>query len=166
MSRSVLLYIHLPQTQPGVVHCFFTLLWTQIRTPGGFMGLAESRVNLPVKAQIANLTTKKSSWSYLMPLFSFGMGNCLEWPLRAVRLSSVWLTPVIHRLFEVFCGKLTKKIKLGRVLFSASLFIIQHSPTQFFLSNMLIITSGTTAILRCFITFNLRLIQSVPIEQS
>ncbi|XP_023199958.1 calcium-binding protein 1 isoform X3 [Xiphophorus maculatus] len=48
------------------------------------MGLAESRVCIPLKIRPANLKQRKSSWSYLMPLFSVGMGNCLVWPLRAM----------------------------------------------------------------------------------
>ncbi|KAF7199759.1 transcript variant X3 [Nothobranchius furzeri] len=48
------------------------------------MGLAKSRVCLPIKTQTANIK-KRYSWSYLMPFFSFGMGNCLDWPLRADR---------------------------------------------------------------------------------
>ncbi|XP_054906904.1 calcium-binding protein 1a isoform X2 [Poeciliopsis prolifica] len=49
------------------------------------MGLAESRDCIPLKIRPANLKQRKSSWSYLMPLFSVGMGNCLVWPLRADR---------------------------------------------------------------------------------
>ncbi|XP_061585794.1 calcium-binding protein 1-like isoform X1 [Cololabis saira] len=49
------------------------------------MGLGESRIFLPFKSQTVNLTTKKSSWSFLMPLFSFGVGNCLESGKRADR---------------------------------------------------------------------------------
>ncbi|XP_078106367.1 calcium-binding protein 1a isoform X2 [Sander vitreus] len=49
------------------------------------MGLAVSRVCTPLKIQTANLTEKRSSCSFLVPLFSFGMGNCLHWPLRTDR---------------------------------------------------------------------------------
>ncbi|XP_026199237.1 calcium-binding protein 1a isoform X4 [Anabas testudineus] len=49
------------------------------------MGLAETRVCTPLKTQTANLTEKKSSWSILVPLFSFGMGNCLDGPVRMDR---------------------------------------------------------------------------------
>ncbi|XP_013871038.1 calcium-binding protein 1a isoform X2 [Austrofundulus limnaeus] len=48
------------------------------------MGLAKSRVFFPLKTQPANIVKKRYSWSYLMPFFSFGMGNCLDWPLRAM----------------------------------------------------------------------------------
>lgn len=43
-----------------------------------FMGLTETRVSPP--AQIP----EKSSWSFLVPLVSVGMGNCLDWPLKTV----------------------------------------------------------------------------------
>ncbi|XP_042276094.1 calcium-binding protein 1-like isoform X4 [Thunnus albacares] len=46
------------------------------------MGLAETRV---CKTQTVNITEKKSSWSFLVPLFSFGMGNCLDSPVRTDR---------------------------------------------------------------------------------
>ncbi|XP_035808063.1 calcium-binding protein 1a isoform X4 [Amphiprion ocellaris] len=46
------------------------------------MGLAETRVCAPFTTQTANLPEKKPSCSFLVHLFSFGMGNCLDWPLR------------------------------------------------------------------------------------
>ncbi|KAI4820240.1 hypothetical protein KUCAC02_028224 [Chaenocephalus aceratus] len=46
------------------------------------MGLA--LVCTSSKIQTANLTEKRSSWSFLAPLFSSGMGNCLDWPLRTM----------------------------------------------------------------------------------
>ncbi|XP_040012288.1 calcium-binding protein 1a isoform X5 [Xiphias gladius] len=49
------------------------------------MGIAETRVCTTLKTQTANLKEKKSSWSFLVSLFSFGMGNCLAWPLRTDR---------------------------------------------------------------------------------
>ncbi|XP_067459837.1 calcium-binding protein 1a isoform X2 [Thunnus thynnus] len=45
------------------------------------MGLAETRVS---KTQTVNITEKKPSWSFLVPLFSFGMGNCLDSPVRTM----------------------------------------------------------------------------------
>ncbi|XP_040012286.1 calcium-binding protein 1a isoform X3 [Xiphias gladius] len=48
------------------------------------MGIAETRVCTTLKTQTANLKEKKSSWSFLVSLFSFGMGNCLAWPLRTM----------------------------------------------------------------------------------
>ncbi|KAM9858271.1 calcium-binding protein 1a isoform 2-T2 [Aulostomus maculatus] len=46
------------------------------------MGLAETRVYTPLQTQTANVMEKKSLWSFLEPLFSVGMGNCLDSPLR------------------------------------------------------------------------------------
>lgn len=54
------------------------------------MGLA--LVRTPLKIRTANLTEKRSSWSFLVPLFSSGMGNCLDWPLRTVGMFSLWCT--------------------------------------------------------------------------
>ncbi|XP_051923535.1 calcium-binding protein 1a isoform X2 [Hippocampus zosterae] len=46
------------------------------------MGLVETRVYAPLASQAANVSSGKgSSWSFLMPFFSFGMGNCLDSPL-------------------------------------------------------------------------------------
>lgn len=71
------------------------------------MGLTESRVCVPLKIQPENLKEKKSSWSYLMPLFSIAMGNCLDWPLRAVRHLLCFLFYFIFlRTFDGFCGTL------------------------------------------------------------
>ncbi|XP_061622434.1 calcium-binding protein 1a isoform X2 [Phyllopteryx taeniolatus] len=49
------------------------------------MGLVETRVYAPLKSQAATVTEKRSSWSFLMPFFSFGMGNCLPSPLTMDR---------------------------------------------------------------------------------
>ncbi|XP_076587728.1 calcium-binding protein 1a isoform X4 [Chaetodon auriga] len=49
------------------------------------MGLVETRVCTLLKIQTANSTEKKSSWSFSVPLLSFGMGNCLDRPLRTDR---------------------------------------------------------------------------------
>lgn len=64
--------------------------------PSGFMGLVETRVYSPLRTQSASLTEEKSSWSFLVPLVSFGMGNCLEWPLRTVGQSAFLLSHVCH----------------------------------------------------------------------
>ncbi|XP_059194185.1 calcium-binding protein 1a isoform X3 [Centropristis striata] len=48
------------------------------------MGLAVTRVCSPLKIQTANLTKKRSSWSFLVPFLSFGMGNCVDWPMRTM----------------------------------------------------------------------------------
>nr|XP_046242612.1 calcium-binding protein 1a isoform X3 [Scatophagus argus] len=48
------------------------------------MDLAETRVCSPLKIQTAGLTEKKFSWSFLVPLVSFGMGNCLDWPVTTM----------------------------------------------------------------------------------
>nr|XP_057927781.1 calcium-binding protein 1a isoform X2 [Doryrhamphus excisus] len=42
------------------------------------MGLTETRICTPLKSQAANLAEKRSSWSFLMPIFSLGIGNCLD----------------------------------------------------------------------------------------
>lgn len=52
------------------------------------MGLAETRVYLPVDMQTAGLT-EESSWSVLLPLL--GVKDRLDWPLAAVRSFSLHL---------------------------------------------------------------------------
>ncbi|XP_029016896.1 calcium-binding protein 1a isoform X2 [Betta splendens] len=49
------------------------------------MGLAETRVCTPLKTHTANLRKKKTSWSFLVPFISFGMGNSFNRPDRRDR---------------------------------------------------------------------------------
>ncbi|XP_077571345.1 calcium-binding protein 1a isoform X2 [Stigmatopora nigra] len=49
------------------------------------MGLVETRIYSPLKGRAANVTEKRPSWSFLMPFFSFGMGNCLDSALTVDR---------------------------------------------------------------------------------
>lgn len=63
------------------------------------MGLA--LVCTSSKIQTANLTEKRSSWSFLAPLFSSGMGNCLDWPLRTVRLIFCSVMPFNNLTFSI-----------------------------------------------------------------
>ncbi|XP_077418489.1 calcium-binding protein 1a isoform X2 [Vanacampus margaritifer] len=42
------------------------------------MGLVETRLYAPLKSQALDVPEKNSSWSFLMPFFSFGMSNCLD----------------------------------------------------------------------------------------
>ncbi|XP_072289436.1 calcium-binding protein 1a isoform X2 [Eucyclogobius newberryi] len=44
------------------------------------MGHAATRIQSSFKMQAAVITERRSSWSILVPLFSIGMGNCLQSP--------------------------------------------------------------------------------------
>ncbi|XP_061763169.1 calcium-binding protein 1a isoform X2 [Nerophis ophidion] len=42
------------------------------------MGLIQTRIYTPLKSHAGSVTEKRASWSFLMPIFSLGMGNCLD----------------------------------------------------------------------------------------
>lgn len=113
--------LHSPEQHPSQ---FLIRLQEQVRSPG-FMGLVETRVYTPLRTQSASLTERRPTWSFSVPLLSFGMGNCLDWPLRTVSpccctlpfsasfialvLATVALatwkqTVLLHRWCIVFCS--------------------------------------------------------------
>lgn len=76
-------FVYSRKFQHRALHSFLSRLYVSIPV---FMGLAVTRVCTPLRIQTAKITARRSSWSFLVPLFSFGMGNCFDWPLRTVGL--------------------------------------------------------------------------------